>query len=79
MRIKVISKEDKVKINLVLPNSLIKSKMIINSIEKYGNVNLDKDIGKKMYLIIKEYIKENGHFNLVEVESKDGTYVKIRL
>ena len=79
MRIKVISKEDKVKINLVLPNSLIKSKMVINSIEKYGNVNLDKDIGEKMYLIIKEYIKENGHFNLVEVESKDGTYVKIRL
>ena len=79
MRIKVISKEDKVKINLVLPNSVIKSKIIGSSIQKYIGDNITKDIMKKIYQVIKEYIKENGHFNLVEVDSKDGTYVKIRL
>lgn len=77
MRIKVINKEEKVKINLVLPNSVIKSKIIGSSIQKYVGDNIPKDIMKKIYQVIKEYIKENGHFNLVEVDSKDGTYVKI--
>ena len=79
MRIKVISKEEKVKINLVLPNSVIKSKIIGSSIQKYVGDNITKDIMKKIYQVIKEYIKENGHFNLVEVDSKDGTFVKIVL
>ena len=79
MRIKVINKEDKVKINLVLPNSVIKSKIISSSIQKYVGDNIPKDVMKKIYQVIKEYIKENGHFNLVEVDSKDGTYVKIRV
>lgn len=79
MRIKVINKEEKVKINLVLPNSLIKSKIIGSSMQKYVGDNISKNIMKKIYQIIKEYIKENGHFNLVEVDSKDGTFVKIVL
>ena len=79
MRIKVINKEEKVKINLVLPNSVIKSKIISSSIQKYVGDNIPKDVMKKIYQVIKEYIKENGHFNLVEVDSKDGTFVKIVL
>ena len=79
MRIKVINKEENVKINLVLPNSVIKSKIISSSIQKYVGDNIPKDIMKKIYQVIKEYIKENGHFNLVEVDSKDGTFVKIVL
>lgn len=79
MRIKVINKEEKVKINLVLPNSVIKSKIIGSSIQKYVGDNISKDVMKKIYQVIKEYIKENGHFNLVEVDSKDGTFVKIVL
>ena len=79
MKIKVINKEEKVKINLVLPNSVIKSKIISSSIQKYVGDNIPKDVMKKIYQVIKEYIKENGHFNLVEVDSKDGTSVKIVL
>ena len=79
MRIKVINKEENVKINLVLPNSVIKSKIISSSIQKYVGDNIPKDVMKKIYQVIKEYIKENGHFNLVEVDSKDGTFVKIVL
>jgi hypothetical protein len=80
MRIKIINKEEKVRINLVLPNYFIKSKITSSSIKKYaGNDLFSKNLMKKMYKVIKEYIKENGHFTLLEVESKDGTYVKIRL
>ena len=79
MRIKVINKEENVKINLVLPNSVIKSKIISSSIQKYVGDNISKDVMKKIYQVIKEYIKENGHFNIVEVDSKDGTFVKIVL
>ena len=79
MKIKVINKGEKVKITLVLPNSVIKTKIIGSSIQKYVGDNITKDIMKKIYQVIKEYIKENGHFNLVEVDSKDGTFVKIVL
>ncbi|MBE6143604.1 MAG: hypothetical protein E7177_06460 [Erysipelotrichaceae bacterium] len=79
MRIKVISKEEKVKINLVLPTSLIKSKIILNKIKKYSGVDLDINTFKNMYKVLKDYIKENGHFNLVEVITNDGEYIKIRV
>ena len=79
MRIKVISKEEKVRINLVLPTSLIKSKIILNKIKKYSGVDLDINTFKNMYKVLKDYIKENGHFNLVEVISNDGEYIKIRV
>lgn len=79
MRIKVISPEDKVKINLIIPTSLIKSKILLNEIKKHSGVDLDVTVFKKMYKSLKEYIKENGHFNLVEVNSKDGEYIKIRV
>ena len=79
MRIKVISKEEKVKINLVLPTSLIKSKIILNKIKNYSKVDLDLNIFKNMYKVLKDYIKENGHFNLVEVITNDGEYIKIRV
>ena len=78
MRIKVISPEEKVKINISIPNILIKSKLVLNSINKYAGVNIDSDIFRKMYKSLRSYIKENGHFNLVEVNSKDGNYIKIR-
>ena len=79
MRIKVISKEEKVKINLVLPTSLIKSKIILNKIKEYSGVDLDINTFKNMYKVLKDYIKENGHFNLVEVITNDGEYIKIRV
>ena len=79
MRIKVISKEEKVKINIVLPTSLIKSKIILNKIKKYSGVDLDINTFKNMYKVLKDYIKENGHFNLVEVITNDGEYIKIRV
>lgn len=36
-----------------------------------------KDNSKRFYKAIKTYIKENGHFTLVDVKSNDGSIVKI--
>lgn len=79
MKIKVISPEEKVKINISIPTILIKSKLVLNNINKYAGVDIDVDIFRKMYKSLRTYIKENGHFNLVEVNSKDGNYIKIRV
>ena len=77
MRIKVYSPEEKVRINLLLPNSLIKSKLVWDSIKKYGNIEFDRKVMKKVYKVLKDYIKENGHFVLVHVVSSNGDIVKI--
>ena len=77
MKIRVINKKDKVNINLSLPSSMLKTKFITNAITKNSSDDIDKKTISKLYKILREFIKENGHFTLVEVESKDGTYVKI--
>ena len=71
------SPEERFKINLFLPTSLIKSKFIWNQVLKYGGINIDKEVMKKAYKVLKDYIKENGHFVLVHVVSSDGDIVKI--
>lgn len=86
MRIKVryhITKKQKYnKINISLPNFLIKSKLLWKQIIKHVDDESLKDIahsieiGKKLYKAIKNYIKLNGHFVFLEVQTKD-TFVKI--
>ena len=77
MKIRVINKKDKVNINLTLPSSMLKTKFVTNAITKKSSDDIDKKTISKLYKILREFIKENVHFTLVEVESKDGTYVKI--
>ena len=47
------------------------------------NANQDSCITREqvveMYNVIKRCVKDNGHFNLVEVESHDGEKVLIRV
>ena len=77
MKIRVVNKKDKVNIRLSFPSSILKTKLVTKNIFKNSKENIDKETISKMYKILKEYIKENGHFTLVEVVSKDGTYIKI--
>ena len=77
MKIRIINKKDKINIKLTLPNSMLKTKLVTNAITKNSSDDIDKKTISKLYKILREFIKENGHFTLVEVESKDGTYVKI--
>ena len=80
MKIQVIS-SDGHKINLWLPTSLLKSKLILNTIKK----NCGTDIESLMeslpiiYKTLKTYIKKHGHFTLVDIRSSDGENVIIKV
>lgn len=80
------------RINLALPNSMLKSRLAVKIIRNGLQSDIDK--GKKpvispdyftrerlkvFYNCLKQVIKRHGHFNLVEVRSADGTTVIIRI
>lgn len=81
------------RINLALPNSILKSRLAVKIIRS-GLENKTEETGKPpiispdyitrerlktFYKCLKGVIKQNGHFNLVEVDSSDGTKVIIRI
>lgn len=76
-------------IKLYLPTSFIKMKFIWKCIykEQYKDLSIEEKNNKinettrnirKIYNEIKKYIKKNGHFILLEVESSEGN-IKIIL
>lgn len=80
MKIVIKTGNDKIdkkrRITLVLPTFLIKSKIICKVIS--NNVDSEDEYLKIRYIIkttykeLRKYIKENGHFKLLEVKSDDG-------
>ena len=64
--------------NMDAQQNLITQLLETVRLKGYAGVDIDADIFRKMYKSLRSYIKENGHFNLVEVNSKDGNYIKIR-
>lgn len=76
-------------IRLWLPLFILKQKWIYRAVSKNTdnkNITLDNDglnklvdISSIAYKDLKKFIKENGHFNLVEVDATDGTKVVIRV
>ena len=82
---RIIIKENGKKVfNLRLPLSLLKSKFITKAIAKKSNgVHINtKELSKiapNLYKEIRKYIKQHGHFNLVEIKSHDGSEVTIKL
>lgn len=82
---RIIIKENGKKVfNLRLPLSLLKSKFITKAIAKKCNgVHINtKELSKiapNLYKEIRKYIKQHGHFNLVEIKSHDGSEVSIKL
>ncbi len=84
MKIIIKDSEDKRRFFLLIPTRLIKWKWIYNIGAKHTNDEKSKqeiitfrDNSKRFYKAIKGYIKENGHFTLVDVKSNDGSIVKI--
>ena len=80
------------RINLVVPNSLVKSRLAVKIIRKGLECNqeedktpiispdyITRDLMKTFYKCLKDVIKLHGHFNLVEVSASDGTKVIIRI
>ncbi len=80
------------RINLAVPNSLLKSRLAVKIIRKGIESKAEEGktpvispdyvnhkLLKKLYGCLKTIIKNNGHFNLVEVNASDGTSIVIRI
>lgn len=81
MRIK-IKENDGFGLNLWLPTSLLKSKFILSLINKHcdnENIKIYIPLIPKLYKSFKKYIKENGHFVLIDITSSDGDKVYIKV
>ena len=83
INIKVNEEDSRFKLNLWIPTSLIKSRFIWKQAGKAKGMTpeLADKLQKALtaaYSEIRNYIKANGHFTLVEAQS-DGTHVKITI
>ena len=80
MRITVKENEGK-EFSFLLPTSLIKSKLILKLINKYCDADskIMIDILPKSYKELRRYIKKYGHFVLIDVISKDGDIISIKV
>lgn len=85
MKIKIKNRiESSKKILILVPNFLIKSRLIWKVVIKNSEEEIKEELLKIMPVILKGYktlkkvIKINGHFNLVEIESNE-VYITIRL
>ena len=81
---KITLKHEKHQFSFHLPLIFIKTKMFMNLLNQDGKIDVsfkDGEIGisfKEYYHILKDYVKKNGHFNLVEIES-DNSKIIIRI
>ena len=68
---------------LFFPLWMVKLKVVSKGLAKNKDIALDADelhkTIKSAYREIKKYVRENGHFDLVKVDSHDGTHVRIRI
>lgn len=85
MRIEVSTPELPFPIKLVFPLGVLRSGWIWRLALKYTEhsqkqtVMSYRDMIMNSTDVLDDYVRENGHFNLVEVEEKDGTRVLIRV
>ena len=73
---KIIINSEDINKKIYLPNCLIKSKFILNKLSKDNNEELKKFI-ISIYKDLRKYIRKNGHFIIVDIESNDGENIKI--
>ena len=66
---------------LWLPTSLLKCKFILKKINKHSDTDIDQFIAllPTINKSLKEYIKKNGHFVLVDVKNAEGETVVIKV
>ena len=64
-----------------LPTALLKCKFILKKINKHSDTDIDQFIALLTTInkSLKEYIKKNGHFVLVDVKSAEGETVVIKV
>ena len=68
-------------LKLWAPTTLLKSKFLIRNIKKHGATDIEPlmDLLPIIYKELKEYIKQNGHFVLLDTKSSDGDEVVIKV
>ena len=66
---KITVKQNKVKFNLYFPLFFLKSAAFTNLITKNEEIQISF---KPYYRVLKKYVKENGHFDIIEIESKEA-------
>lgn len=80
------------RITLAFPNAMLKSRLMVKIIRKGIESKTEEGktpvvsadfvnhaLLKTLYKCLKAVIKQNGHFNLVEVDAADGTKVIITI
>ena len=83
MKITFKSEDRSKNINLHFPLFFFKTKLFCKAAIKYSHIDgdlisLQKQI-KGAYKLLKKYIKENGHFKMVEVFGNNGDIVIIQV
>ncbi len=85
MKILVTTPELRFPIRMTFPIGVLRSRWIWRIALKYTDDDQKQDIMMYRSMIadsvdvLQEYVRNNGHFNLVEVEERDGTRVVIRI
>ena len=82
MKIVIRDKKERKNVVLYFPLSFIKMPFVIKKLNSSNNINLpeeNKELLNKIYKVLKRFVKENGHFNLVEINENNGDVVLIRI
>jgi len=82
LTIKLKQKKVPLKIHIWLPLFFAKSKIIwkiaINSSEEKKEIIKAKKLTINIYKYLKQIVKENGHFTLIEIDNPE-VYIKIKV
>ena len=83
MRIYVKSDDMKLPIILAVPTSAIGWKWIWRIVNKNSKSDdappISEETAHKLAKVMKKYVRQNGHFDLVNIQSADGDRVRIRI
>ena len=84
MKIYIHEPEEEKNIRLTIPNGVIFNKlgaMIAGKVieENTQENTITKEQLKRLMKEIKRYVKQFGHFDLVDIETSDGNFLKICL
>lgn len=84
MRIVVRNKNERPRfLALFFPLWAIKLKVVAKGLANNKDIAMEADelhqTLKNAYKQIKQYVRKNGHFDLVKVDTHDGTHVRIRV